>query len=150
MRSKPTVLFVKIRILIKNVVFTGHSTGEMAPGMKGPGILEYKVVHNLILAHARAYRLYHKEFHASQRGQVGITLNIDWYQPHNETDIEHIGASQTLLEFQAGWFANPIFVDGEYPDIMRSKVCIRLIYIVVCTYKGPFKVRLTKKWFRRL
>ena len=49
------------------VAIAGHTTGEMAPGMKGPGILEYKVVHNLIRSHAKAYRLYQNEFQ-SQRG----------------------------------------------------------------------------------
>ena len=41
----------------------------MAPGMKGPGILEYKAAHNLIRAHAKAYRVYQNEFAESQQGR---------------------------------------------------------------------------------
>ena len=26
------------------------------------------------------------------------------------------------MEFALGWFANPIFVNGQYPDIMREQV----------------------------
>ena len=55
-------------------------------------------------------------------GQVGITLNINWNQPFNATNADHIQASMTQLQFSGGWFANPIFVNGQYPDVMREKV----------------------------
>ena len=55
------------------VSINGHSTGEMAPGMRGPGILEYKVAHNLIRSHAKAYRVYQNEFYESQLGKYGST-----------------------------------------------------------------------------
>ena len=55
-------------------------------------------------------------------GQVGITLNINWCQPFNATNADHIQASMTQLHFWGGWFANPIFVNGQYPDVMREKV----------------------------
>ena len=51
------------------VSINGHSTGEMAPGMRGPGILEYKVAHNLIRSHAKAYRVYQNEFYETQLGK---------------------------------------------------------------------------------
>ena len=115
----------------------------MAPGMKGPGILEYKAAHNLIRAHAKAYRVYQNEFAESQQGKnesslvflmlwlnlffnhlgkVGITLNVNWFEPLVFNDTEHIEACETKLQFSAGWFANPIFVNGKYPEIMRQKV----------------------------
>ena len=52
------------------VAIAGHSSGEMAPGMRGPGILEYKAAHNLIRSHGKAYQLYHNEFHLNQQGTV--------------------------------------------------------------------------------
>ena len=52
------------------VSIQGHSKGDMAPGMKGPGILEYKVAHNLIRSHAKAYRVYQNEFAETQQGIV--------------------------------------------------------------------------------
>ena len=55
-------------------------------------------------------------------GQVGITLNVDWYEPTIFNETSHVEASETKLQFFAGWFANPIFVNGKYPDIMRQKV----------------------------
>ena len=56
------------------VSINGHSTGEMAPGMRGPGILEYKVAHNLIRSHAKAYRVYQNEFYESQLGKLTLFL----------------------------------------------------------------------------
>ena len=42
--------------------------------MKGPGILEYKAAHNLIRAHAKAYRVYQNEFAESQQGKNQLRL----------------------------------------------------------------------------
>ena len=47
----------------------GHGLGINAPGIKGPGILEYKAAHNIIRSHARAYRLYQNIFYPTQRGE---------------------------------------------------------------------------------
>ena len=55
-------------------------------------------------------------------GQVGITLNVDWYEPTIFNETSHVEASETKLQFFAGWFANPIFVNGKYPEVMRQKV----------------------------
>ena len=37
-------------------------------------------------------------------------------------DSFHVEAAETKQQFESGWFANPIFVNGKYPDIMRQKV----------------------------
>ena len=100
----------------------GYGNGEKAPGMRAPGILPYKAAHNMIRAHAKAYRVYYAEFQEIQKGQVGITLNVDWYQPVDDTNADDVEASNIKMNFHAGWFAHPIYVDGKYPEIMRSKI----------------------------
>ena len=55
-------------------------------------------------------------------GKVGITLNFDHYEATVFNDSSHVEACSTKMQFYAGWFANPIFVNGKYPDIMRQKV----------------------------
>jgi hypothetical protein len=55
-------------------------------------------------------------------GQVGITLNGGFAEPLNPDDPTHIEAADTDMQFGFGWFAHPIFVNGEYPPIMREKV----------------------------
>ena len=49
----------------------GYGYGSFPPGNVGPGSLGadvYQVTHNIIRAHARAYRVYHEEFGPSQNG----------------------------------------------------------------------------------
>ena len=102
-----------------------YGQAACAPGTHfGPGTFTYIAGHNLILAHARAYRLYEKEFKATQGGRAGITLNINWYLPKdNRTGSAE--AAETMLQFLGGWFANPIFGTGEYPEVMVNKVKFR-------------------------
>lgn len=55
-------------------------------------------------------------------GKIGITLNCDWAEPLDpilQTDID--ASDRGLLTFM-GWFANPIYLDGDYPPIMRELV----------------------------
>lgn len=40
----------------------------MAPGITGKGDRIYQVAHNLIKSHAKAYRVYEKEFKQKQKG----------------------------------------------------------------------------------
>lgn len=63
-------------------------------------------------------------------GKVGITLNMNWNEPAIFNDISHIEAAEIKQQFQTGWFANPIFVNGKYPDIMRQKVKIIYFFLV--------------------
>ncbi len=101
----------------------GHGTGYMAPGFTEIGDMVYIVTHNLIKAHAKAYNVYYDEgFAADQGGRVGIVLNINWMEPLDPNDSSHVEASNTKIEFDFGWFAHPIFIDGQYPPIMREKV----------------------------
>ena len=50
------------------IAVSGYGTGDFAPGIYGPGIYDYQAGHNLIRAHAKAYRLYHKKFQNAQNG----------------------------------------------------------------------------------
>jgi len=100
----------------------GYGGGTMAPGIIGLGTTTYVAAHNQIRAHARAYRAYQADFAASQGGKVGITLNINWAEPRDEAEAADIEASNTYLNFNLGWYAHAIFVDGKYPEVMRSKI----------------------------
>ena len=87
------------------VALEGHETGTYAPGLKSKGTLVYEVGHNLIRAHAKAYRVYHE---LGLNGKVGITLNVNWPEPKNSSDPNDIEASHTRAQFDLGWFAHPI------------------------------------------
>ena len=77
----------------------GYGDGTNAPGIRGIGDSVYIAAHNQIRAHAKAYRVYEKEFAAIQNGQVGITLNIFWAEPVDPKDPLHIEASDTFMQF---------------------------------------------------
>ena len=76
--------------------------------------------HNVLLAHAAAVDIFRSKYAKPSGGQIGITNNIDWKEPKTTAPAD-VAASQRALEFQLGWFADPIFgPDGDYPASMRS------------------------------
>uniref|UniRef100_A0A8W8K6B5 beta-glucosidase n=1 Tax=Magallana gigas TaxID=29159 RepID=A0A8W8K6B5_MAGGI len=99
----------------------GYEIGVMAPGLKGKGDRIYASGHNLIKAHAKAYRIYEKDFKSTQKGMVGITLNTDWQVPKNPNDSKDKAASDRAINFMFGWFLNPV-IRGDYPDVMKEQV----------------------------
>ena len=55
------------------ISWLGYGVGAHAPGIgDSPGTKPYIASHNLIKAHARAWRVYDDEFRASQGGNVNI------------------------------------------------------------------------------
>ncbi|XP_068103184.1 lactase/phlorizin hydrolase-like [Hyperolius riggenbachi] len=104
------------------VSYAGYGTGEHAPGIKDPGNASFKVTHNIIKAHAKAWHVYDVHYRAEQNGQVGISLNSDWAEPENPDDPESVTASERYLQFMLGWFAHPILVNGDYPEVLKTQV----------------------------
>lgn len=100
----------------------GHGIGVHAPGRISSSE-PYITAHNLILSHARAYRVYKDEF-AHQNGTIGITNNCDFRYPLTDT-AEDIAAAERSMEFFLAWFADPIW-KGDYPAVMKEYVGERL------------------------
>ncbi|KZS05925.1 putative Lactase-phlorizin hydrolase [Daphnia magna] len=103
------------------IAYQGYGSGNTAPGTYGPGTFTYQAGHHIILAHAKAYRAYETQFKPTQQGKVGITVNINWYDPKDD-QLENIEAAERALQFLGGWIANPIYGSGDYPDVMKQKV----------------------------
>lgn len=55
-------------------------------------------------------------------GKIGITLNCDAAVPKDPSNTLDVEAADRRLQFYLGWFAHPIFGNGEYPDVMRAQV----------------------------
>ncbi|XP_061342186.1 non-cyanogenic beta-glucosidase-like [Gastrolobium bilobum] len=111
----------------------GYAQGTTAPGRcTGPSCLggnsgtePYIVTHNQILAHAAAVKVYKTKYQANQKGKIGITLVSNWFIPLQENNTYHQRAARRSLDFQYGWFMEPL-TKGDYPKEMRALVRSRL------------------------
>ncbi|XP_030648234.1 klotho [Chanos chanos] len=119
---------VKYWITIDNpfvVAWHGYGTGVVAPGIKNDSDLPFRVGHNLLKAHAAAWHLYDERYRVSQGGRVSMALASHWIKP-SRTRQENRKACQCSLDFVLGWFARPLFVDGDYPPCMKRNLTHRL------------------------
>jgi len=110
-----------------SVSVIGYSNGEHAPGRnERPGIEPYLAAHNLLLAHAKAYRIY-KSLPASTigGGMMGLSNCADFRYPRDPASDSDVTAAQRAMEFQLGWFYDPVAF-GEYPASMRDRLGKRL------------------------
>ena len=57
--------------------------------------------------------------------QISIALSSDWYEPSDYAVDEHVEASIRATSFHLGWFAEPIFLTGDYPELMKAQVAIQ-------------------------
>uniref|UniRef100_A0A8C5R704 Lactase n=1 Tax=Leptobrachium leishanense TaxID=445787 RepID=A0A8C5R704_9ANUR len=104
----------------------GYGYGTAAPGISSrPGTAPYLAGHHLIKAHAEAWHLYNDNYRARQGGVISITINSDWAEPRNPYKQEDVDAAKRFMSFYGGWFANPIFKNGDYNEIMKSRVLER-------------------------
>ena len=72
------------------------------------------------------FRAYQADYLATQGGKVGITLNVNWGEPQDAANPEHVEASERFMDFFLGWYAHPIFVSGQYPEV------IQLVEHIIC------------------
>ncbi|KAL3503252.1 hypothetical protein ACH5RR_037701 [Cinchona calisaya] len=74
-------------------------------------------MHNMLLAHAKASKLYRQQFQPKQGGLIGIVGSTFMYEPL--TDDEHDKeAANRALAFNVAWTFDPL-VFGDYPQEMR-------------------------------
>ncbi|XP_077403443.1 klotho isoform X1 [Vanacampus margaritifer] len=103
----------------------GYGTGMVAPGVKGDPDLPFRVGHVLLKAHAAAWHTYDRDYRQRQGGRVSMALASHWVSP-SRTRVESLRECQCSLEHVLGWFAGPLFGDGDYPACMRARLGARL------------------------
>ncbi|KAF4788169.1 Lactase-phlorizin hydrolase [Turdus rufiventris] len=104
------------------ISYAGYGTGEHPPGITDPGAASYKVAHTILKAHAKVWHLYNDKYRSRQLGKVGLVLNSDWAEPKTPSSSEDVRAAERYLQFMLGWFAHPVFVNGDYPDILKAQI----------------------------
>ena len=53
---------------------------------------------------------------------VGISCNVGFKEPKDRNKPEDVEAAKRAMEFDLGWFSNPVYVNGDYPEIMKEMV----------------------------
>ncbi|XP_037819304.1 myrosinase 1 isoform X1 [Lucilia sericata] len=100
----------------------GYGVDYMAPAYNYPGIPAYLCGHNLLKAHAEVVHMYRDEYKKSQKGRMGITVDVSWPEPKTDSS-EDREASERAMQFYVGWFAHPIFSrHGNYPSVMIDRI----------------------------
>lgn len=49
-------------------------------------------------------------------------MNFNWFEPEDTLEPRDLEASEIGNQFWIGWYGHPIFVNGDYPDVMKSKI----------------------------
>lgn len=96
-----------------------YGSGVHAPLINASSVGTYLCGDTILKAHANIYHLYKEKYFEKQMGIVGIALFSNYYySERNDTALVN-----RALEFEMGWFANPIFnKTGGYPDIMNRTI----------------------------
>ncbi|CAH2059641.1 unnamed protein product, partial [Iphiclides podalirius] len=100
----------------------GYGFAEHPPRIFSPGIGYYECGRNILLANAKAYHLYNEEFRASQGGEVGIVVSMEWAIPESDS-LDDLEAVQDHIAFNIGQYMDPIFSEsGGYPARLVNRV----------------------------
>ncbi|XP_019236467.1 PREDICTED: beta-glucosidase 18-like isoform X2 [Nicotiana attenuata] len=75
-------------------------------------------MHNMLLAHAKAAKLYREHFQSKHGGLIGIVVHAFMYKPLRNDDFDRDAANRALV-FTAAWVFDPL-VYGYYPREMRQ------------------------------
>ncbi|XVF04154.1 hypothetical protein REPUB_Repub05bG0057700 [Reevesia pubescens] len=76
------------------------------------------VVHNMLLAHAKAVKLYREQFQPKQSGSIGLIAHSHSYEPLRDGESDRQAVNRALA-FTGGWAIDPL-VFGDYPPEMRQ------------------------------
>ncbi|OIT33097.1 beta-glucosidase 16 [Nicotiana attenuata] len=76
------------------------------------------IIHNSILAHAKAVKLYRHHFQVGQGGMIGMVASAYMYKPITDDEAD-IKAAARALTFHVAWLLDPL-VYGDYPTEMRE------------------------------
>ncbi|PWA74211.1 glycoside hydrolase family 1 [Artemisia annua] len=75
-------------------------------------------MHNMLLAHGRAAKLYHDKFQPKQGGLIGLVVHCYMYEPLTDSELDHEAAKRAFI-FNLAWAFDPA-IFGEYPKEMRE------------------------------
>lgn len=95
---------------------------------------KHQATRHLLLSHARAWRLYEREYSNKYSAKVSLALQGDWAEPANPFLDSHSTAAQRFLLFELGRFLDPLLGAkyeeehhrGNYPHLEKKSQIIGL------------------------
>lgn len=122
----------------------GYGYARHAPLISSPGVGYYDCGRHILLASARAYRIYDDEFRASQQGQVGCVLSIEWAIAESEED------TQAFVDFAAFHVSAPYINKAFVSKIPLLKKIIHILLPYVTTITVSMVTLSTSLHFSRV
>ncbi|XP_053618470.1 myrosinase 1-like [Plodia interpunctella] len=101
-------------------VCDGSSTlGIIAPGNLSPdNVGTYLCTKNVLVAHAKAWRLYDREFRPKFNGQISYCNNLFWYEEKTSEDAE---LAELARQHNAGRYSHAVFSkEGGWPPALEK------------------------------
>lgn len=83
----------------KQICYEGYGSDAKAPMLNMSGIAEYLCAKNVLLAHAKAYRLYDERYRKPHNGSVGISISCTWFEAATDTNEQDIQAAKDARQF---------------------------------------------------
>ncbi|XP_050673112.1 myrosinase 1-like [Leptidea sinapis] len=95
-----------------------YNTGILAPAVLEPELGPYLCNRHILLAHAKAWRLYDEHYKPRYGGKVGIANNPVWIEASSP---EHEELAELARQFGIGRYAHPIYskAGGWPPKVIK-------------------------------
>ncbi|VVC93003.1 unnamed protein product [Leptidea sinapis] len=106
----------------REICYEGYGSSTKAPILNATDVGTYMCAKHLVLAHARAYHAYDKDYRSDQGGVCGITISVNWFGPLTDSEEDNFAAE---IQRQAEWgiYAEPIFSEeGGFPKEFAERV----------------------------
>ncbi|CAH0763461.1 unnamed protein product [Diatraea saccharalis] len=112
----------------KQICYEGYGSDMKAPFLNVTGVADYTCAKNVLLAHAKAYHLYDKEYRKLQNGTIGISISCSWYEPASDSENDY-QAAMDARQFDCGQYAHPIFSnEGDFPIEMKLNIALKSVW----------------------
>ncbi|XP_075985450.1 myrosinase 1-like [Anticarsia gemmatalis] len=95
-----------------------YNAGAWAPGILSPDHGTHLCNKNLLLAHAKAYRVYDEEFRAMYNGEISLSNILFWFEPWTEDDHD---LAELAIQYCAGRYSHAIYSkEGGWPPAIEK------------------------------
>ncbi|CAB3227769.1 unnamed protein product [Arctia plantaginis] len=106
----------------KSICMDGYESNVLAPAVNSKTVGGYECTKNVLLAHAKAYRIYQNLYKTEHQGNVGISIELNWFDPV-KNNTENAAAVARARAFQIDLYMHPIFSEtGNFPNLVREIV----------------------------